>query len=278
MVSTTSQVGARRRNPAAPWALAVYAGLVILAGVAWAASDLRMSGMDAGPGSPLGTFGFFVATWVVMMAAMMFPSVGPMVTMYAVIQRGRRRRAMSAPVGATVCFVAGYLVVWTAAGVVAFLSVKAGARLAGSSISWSRGGRWIAASILLGAALYELTPLKQRCLKHCRSPLAFVLTSWRSGRSGALRMGAQHGMWCLGCCWALMAALFALGVMSLAWMSVIGALIAIEKLLPWRRVGVATAAVALLALAGGVAFAPQHVPGLTIPGSGTSMMGEDEHE
>ena len=86
-------------------------------------------------------------------------------------------------------------------------------------------------------------------------------------------MGARHGSWCLGCCWALMAALFALGVMSLAWMCVIGALIAIEKLLPWRRVGVGATTVVLLALAIGVAFAPEHVPGLTLPGSDMSMMG-----
>jgi predicted metal-binding membrane protein len=80
-----------------------------------------------------------------------------------------------------------------------------------------------------------------------------------------------HGAWCLGCCWALMAALFALGVMSLAWMSVIAALIAVEKLLPWRRIGVGITVTVLVALAAGVAFAPAHVPGLTLPGSGASM-------
>jgi predicted metal-binding membrane protein len=247
--------------------LGTYAALVLLAVVAWSVSDLRMSGMDQGPGSPLGTFGFFIVTWVVMMAAMMFPSVAPMVAMYVRIQRGRRQG-----VGATACFVAGYLLVWTAAGAVSYAGLRLAVRLAGSSITWTHGGRWIAAGVLLGAALYELTPLKRACLTRCRSPLSFVLTSWRSGRTGAVQMGARHGVWCLGCCWALMAALFALGVMSLAWMAVIGALIAIEKLLPWRRIGVATTTAVLLALAAGVAFAPAHVPGLTVPGHSTMMM------
>jgi len=194
-----------------------------------------------------------------------------MVNMYVNIQRGRRRREMDAPTGATACFVAGYLLVWSAAGALAYLAVRAGAALGGSSITWAHGGRWVAGGIILLAAGYELTPLKRACLSHCRSPLSFVLNSWRSGRLGALRMGVQHGAWCLGCCWALMAALFALGVMSLAWMAVIGVLIATEKLLPWRRTGMAVTVVVLLVLAVGVAFAPAHVPGLTVPGSGGGM-------
>jgi predicted metal-binding membrane protein len=271
-VSSVAEVGVRHRSPLAVWALATYGMLIALAAIAWAVTDLRMADMDAGPGSPLGTFAFFITTWVVMMAAMMFPSVAPMVHMYVNIQRGRRRRGMAAPVGATACFVAGYLVVWSAAGVLAYLAFKAGARIGGTSISWAHGGRWIAAGVLLVAALYEVTPLKRACLSHCRSPISFVLGSWRSGRPGAVQMGIKHGAWCLGCCWALMAALFALGVMSLAWMTVIAALIALEKLLPWRRVGVGITVGVLLLLGAGVAFAPEHVPGLTIPGGNTMPM------
>ncbi|MCW2648785.1 MAG: hypothetical protein JWP07_4894 [Pseudonocardiales bacterium] len=273
MATSITPAAARRRSTVAPWALITYAVLLLLAVVAWTVSDLRMSGMDSGPGSPLGTFGFFFITWVVMMTAMMFPSAAPMVSMYVNIQRGRRRRAMDVSAGAAACFVAGYLLVWSAAGVLAYLGVKAGAQLGGSSIGWAHGGQWIAAGILLSAALYEVTPLKQACLTRCRSPLSFVLTSWRSGRTGALRMGVRHGAWCLGCCWALMAALFALGVMSLAWMAVIAALIAIEKLLPWRRIGVTATTIVLVALAAGVAFAPAHVPALTVPGHGMTEMG-----
>ena len=271
-MSSVAPAGVRQRSPIAVWALATYGVLIALAVVAWAVSDLRMAGMDAGPGSPLGTFAFFITTWVVMMAAMMFPSVGPMVHMYVNIQRGRRSRGMSAPVGATGCFVAGYLVVWSAAGVAAYLAFKAGARLGATSINWTNGGQWIAAGVLVVAAIYEVTPLKRACLSHCRSPISFVLGSWRGGRQGAVQMGIKHGAWCLGCCWALMAALFALGVMSLAWMTVIAGLIAVEKLLPWRRVGVGLTVAALLVLGAGIAFAPEHVPGLTIPGGNTMPM------
>ena len=131
------------------------------------------------------------------------------------------------------------------------------------------------------AAVYQLTPLKDVCLRHCRSPFMFLMKHWRPGRLGALRMGVIHGGWCVGCCWALMAALFALGVMSLGWMAFIAALIAIEKLLPWRALANRGIAVLLLVLGLGVAFAPESVPGLTLPGSPKAMrameaMGMDE--
>ena len=96
-------------------------------------------------------------------------------------------------------------------------------------LAWERAGRWVAGATLLVAAVYELTPLKDVCLAKCRSPLGFLLGAWRDGRAGALQMGARHGGWCVGCCWALMASLFALGVMSIAWMAFVAALIAAEK-------------------------------------------------
>ncbi|MEA2387072.1 MAG: hypothetical protein QOJ22_1246 [Thermoleophilaceae bacterium] len=235
--------------------------LATLAAIAWAVTAIRMDGMDGGPGTDLGTLGFFVTTWVVMMAAMMFPSIAPMVAMYRAMQRAR---------GATACFVAGYLVTWTTAGLAAYALVEA---LQGT-VSWDGGGRWVAAGILVAAAAYELTPLKARCLTHCRSPLAFVMGHWREGRSGALRMGVEHGAWCLGCCWALMAGLFALGVMSVAWMVLIALLIAVEKLLPWRTAATAAVTLTLLALAIGVAASPDSVPALTVPGGDDAMMME----
>ncbi len=258
---------ARQRDLLVWWRFSTYAVLLALAATAWLVSDLRMSGMDMGPGSDLGALAFFLLTWVVMMAAMMFPSTAPMVATFVGIQRGRRRKAMTVQGGATGLFVAGYLATWTGFGLLAYAAVRAGR----GSLSWDGSGRWLAVGVLLAAAVYEATPLKHACLTRCRGPLSFILTSWRDGRLGALRMGLEHGAWCVGCCWGLMAALFALGVMSLAWMALIGALIAVEKLLPWRRTSVALVVGVLVALAAGIAIAPDHVPGLTVPGAGMPM-------
>ena len=121
--------------------------------------------------------------------------------------------------------------------------------------------------MLVLAALYELTPAKNVCLAKCRSPLGFLLGSWRDGAVGALEMGSRNAGWCLGCCWALMAALFALGVMSITWMVFVAAPIALEKVIPWRRVATSGTAAVLLALAVGILAAPHSVPGLVVPGS-----------
>jgi predicted metal-binding membrane protein len=115
------------------------------------------------------------------------------------------------------------------------------------------------------AAGYELTPLKDVCLGKCRSPLGFLLGSWREGWSGALQMGAKNGAWCVGCCWALMASLFALGVMSLLWTAVVAGLIAVEKTLPWRRAATVGTTAVLLVLGVLVLAAPDALPGLTLP-------------
>jgi predicted metal-binding membrane protein len=126
--------------------------------------------------------------------------------------------------------------------------------------------------VLLVAALYELTPLKDVCLGKCRSPLGFLIGTWRDGVRGAFSMGYRHAAWCVGCCWALMAALFALGVMSILWMAVIAALITIEKLLPWRRIAVWSTTILLLGLAIGVLAAPDSIPGFVIPTGGMTGM------
>jgi predicted metal-binding membrane protein len=243
--------------------------LFALAALAWWLTVDRMRGMDNGPGTDLGTLGWFVGIWVVMMAAMMFPSVSPTVALYS---RMTRRREPIAPL----LFVGGYLLTWTAAGLLAFGMSDLGGSLVGDGLAWNRAGKWVAGGILLAAALYELTPLKNVCLAKCRSPLGFLLGSWRGGLRGALEMGAKHGAWCVGCCWALMAALFALGVMSIAWMAFVAALIAVEKTLPWRRVALWGTAAILLVLGVLLVAAPDVIPGLTIPGSGMTgprMMG-----
>jgi predicted metal-binding membrane protein len=220
---------------------AVLVGLLaLLVAAAWIVTADRMRGMDMGPNTDPGSLGFFTAVWVLMMAAMMFPSAAPMVAVYGRVSR--------AP-GNTAIFVTGYLLTWTVVGLLGW-SLAVAARDSGA-ISWDGGGRYVVAAILAAAAAYQLTPLKDRCVTNCRSPIAFVLNHWHAGRPGALRMGVEHGAWCVGCCWALMASLFALGVMSLAWMVVVAVLIAGEKLLPWKVA--ANRGIALLLLVLGVA-------------------------
>ena len=240
--------------------LGLVALLFLLAGLAWWSTVDRMRGMDDGPGTSLGTLGWFLGVWTVMMAAMMFPSVTPTVALYS---RMTKERSPAAPF----VFTSGYLLVWAGAGVAAFAISDVGGRVLGDALAWNRAGRWVAGTILVVAAVYELTPLKHICLRHCRSPLGFLIGHWRGGTRGALEMGARHGAWCLGCCWALMASLFALGVMSIAWMAFVAALIAAEKLLPWGRAVTYGTAAILLVL--GVLFfaAPDAIPGLTIPRS-----------
>src|SRR5215211_4938772 len=258
-----------RRAPPLPGLiqLGLIGLLLAVAAVAWALTDSRMGGMDAGPGTALGSLGFFITAWMVMMAAMMFPSIAPMVVMFARIQEGKRRKGQEAPVGATAAFIVGYLVSWGAAGVVGYAIFDLTRSLSIDALSWNEAGPYVAGGVIVAAALYQLTPLKDACLRKCRNPFMFILTSWRPGRAGALRMGIEHGGWCVGCCWALMAALFALGVMSLGWMAFTAALIAIEKLLPWKAVANRGVAVTLLALGLAVAFTPGSVPGLTLPNS-----------
>jgi len=197
----------------------------------------------------------------VMMAAMMFPSVAPTVALYS---RMIRQRSPISPL----LFAGGYLITWAGAGLVAFALAAGVGRIGGDVLAWDRAGRWVAGATLLIAAGYELSPLKDVCLGKCRSPLGFLIGAWRDGRGGAVRMGMRHGVWCVGCCWALMASLFALGVMSVAWMAFVAGLIALEKTLPWRRVATFGTAALLLALGVLLFVAPDAVPGLTVPGGG----------
>ncbi len=172
----------------------------------------------------------FLGLWVVMMAAMMFPSVWPAVLTYAAVTRKRDARGDSVPL-----FVAGYLLTWETFGVATyFLYVGAGALLAAHAIWAERLPLFIGAAVLL-AGVYQFTGVKRECLAHCQSPVDHLAAHWRGGGPGAAWMGGVHGVYCLGCCSGLMLALVALGAMDLRWMASVSALIAIEKLGPRSR-------------------------------------------
>ena len=261
----------RRPLPAGHVEALLVAALLLVAAAAWVLTANRMDGMDAGPGTDLGGLGWFVVAWLTMMAAMMLPSMTPAALAHARLQeRGRVVPAgrLSATTG---LFVAGYLASWGAAGLAGYALVEGVRSLDLGFLAWDEAGRFVAAGAIAGAALYQLAPLKERCLRHCRRPLGFMGEHWRLGPLGAVRMGMEHGGLCLGCCWALMATLFAVGVMSLGMMAFVAALIAAEKLLPRRKAVSRVVAVLLAALALAVAVAPEEVPGLTIPGSQENM-------
>jgi len=248
----TLVVGAGRRRTIGTTAALLGASLL-----AWIVMVQRMRGMDAGPGTDLGGLGWFLGIWVTMTAAMMLPSAAPMVLAYSTFSRSRRRTA----------FVAGYLAAWTLFGLAAYgvYRLVAGAGL--DVLDWGRGGPYIAGAALVAAGLYQLTPLKDVCLRNCRGPVGYLVRGWHEGRLGALRMGAEHGLFCVGCCWGLMLALFALGAMSLFWTAVAAAVIFAEKVLPQEKWTARVLAVALVALGALVALSPDNVPGLTQPGA-----------
>jgi predicted metal-binding membrane protein len=238
----------------------LVAALFVLAAIGWWWTVAQMRGMDNGPWTDLGAFGWFLSVWTVMMAAMMFPSVAPTVALYA---RMTKERALSP----ALLFTVGYLGAWAAAGVFAFAIRSVIDWIGGDVLAWTHAGRWVAGATLLVAAAYQFTPLKDVCLGKCRSPLGFLMSTWREGRSGALIMGTKLGAWCIGCCWVLMAALFALGIMSVTWMAVVAVVIAGEKMLPWRRVALRGTAAILVVLGVLVLFAPSMLPGFTTPNS-----------
>ena len=243
---------------------------LLLAGalVAWIVTVDRMRGMDAGPGTDLGGLGWFLGIWVTMMAAMMLPSVAPMTLLFARIARERRGRGRAfVP---TWVFLAGYLGAWTVYGLAAYGLFRLVTTLGADWLAWDRAGPYVAGGAILAAGLYQLTPLKEVCLRHCRGPMHYLLHGWREGRLGALVMGAEHGLYCVGCCWGLMVALFAVGVMSLFWMAVVATVIFAEKVLPYGLRLSRAFALALVALGIWLAVAPGGVPGLTQPNSGSS--------
>ena len=188
--------------------------------------------------------------WLLMMVAMMLPSAAPMILFYA---RFARRSGLRGAGAAIALFVACYVAIWAlfslAAALLQAMLVAGGAV---SAMALALGERRLAGGLLLLAGLYQLSPLKRACLRECRSPIDFLMRLWRPGTAGALRLGLTHGIYCLGCCWALMLLLFVGGVMNLAWIAGLALLVAAEKLAPARlRLSQALGAALIL---GGVAF------------------------
>jgi predicted metal-binding membrane protein len=231
---------------AAAWAVLAWQGAV-------EHMDMTLDSPTMGLRAPL-----FLAIWVVMMVAMMFPAAAPMIVAFHKVQAGKRQRGEAFV--STWIFVAAYLLVWGLAGVAAYAGALAAeavaARIAPSPAVAAR----IGGALLLAAGAYQLTPLKDLCLSKCRTPLTFIMTSWRDSAAGALRMGLLHGVYCLGCCWLLFVILFPLGIMNIVVMAVITLIIFAEKTLPWGRAVARVAAIALIAYGAVVVGAPQLLP------------------
>lgn len=230
----------------------ILAVLLALAAAAWllvlrAASQSGGQSMDLtmGMSAPL-----FLAIWVAMTVAMMVPAAAPMVQMFARVAAGKQAKGQ--PFVPVWVFVSGYLAVWTLFGLCAYLAALAAGALGERSAWLMANGARLGGVLFLTAGVYQLTPLKRACLAKCRTPLSFILTSWRDGVAGALRMGGEHGVFCLGCCWAMMLVLFVAGVMSIPWMALLSVAIFLEK--NSRQVVMAGYGLATLFLLSGVAL------------------------
>jgi predicted metal-binding membrane protein len=253
--------------------IVILATLIALAALAWGLviwQSLVMRNatmMNGSMASPIGlTMGMsaalFLTIWVAMMVAMMFPSAAPMILMFNAIARGKRQREQEYT--PTWIFVAGYLIVWTLAGVIAYLAALGLDALAAQYMPLMQNGPRIGGALLVVAGLYQVSPLKNVCLKTCRTPMQFIMTSWRDGAGGALRMGIEHGVFCLGCCWLLFVILFPLGMMNIAALALITALIFAEKVAPARFHIPLLAGIALIAYGALVIVEPAFLPGTMI--------------
>lgn len=240
---TATPVPPQAADPVARPRRLILGSLLVLAALGWLVvvwqsrdgGSMSMSMRDDKMGLDLDlTMGMaaplFLAMWIAMMVAMMFPAAAPMILLFDRVQRGKRETGRSyVP---TAYFVAAYLAIWIAFGGIAFALAVGMNRLAtDASVSFDDWAR-LGGVLLVAAGLYQLTPLKEMCLRKCRTPIAFLMTSWRDGRVGAVQMGLLHGGYCLGCCWLLFVILLPLGVMNIAAMVVIALLVFGEKCLP----------------------------------------------
>jgi predicted metal-binding membrane protein len=237
----------------------VLAGLVALVAIAWlylvhlarGMAEMAMHaamGMAMPPAEPWGGVEllFLLVMWAVMMVAMMTPSASPMIMVFSAMNR--RRAEHQGPVVRTGLFVAGYLIAWAAYSAAAATAQWVLHGLALVSPMMVSTSPYLGGGLLLAAGVFQWTPLKRACLRQCRSPLGFIMAEWREGRRGALVMGIRHGVYCVGCCWVLMALLFVAGVMNLVWVAAIATFVLVEKVVPaGERVGQVTGGILVLA-------------------------------
>jgi len=218
--------------------IVLWGGIIVITALAW----IYLVIMPMGAQSWLVDAMLMFLMWAVMMVAMMLPSAAPMLSTYARIASAREgSRAYHVWM-----FAAGYFVVWTAFSLAATMLQYA--LQSAAIISNSLRTTSVAGGIILAAAgIYQLTPLKNVCLKRCRTPIGFFMTNWRDGVSGAFKMGLEHGWFCIGCCWMLMALLFVAGVMNLAWVAAISVLVLAEKAAPFCRAIALASGVAMIA-------------------------------
>jgi predicted metal-binding membrane protein len=226
----------------------VVASLVAITVLAWAylfSLSQDMSGMDGMPGmgmpSEPAPFSLTATMWAVMMVGMMLPSALPMISLFTMVQR----RQGGKPFLMTAIFSAGYLLIWGGFGILAAALQDELGKGALLSPSLKFVSLRVAGLTFLLAAVYELSPLKNRCLTHCSSPIQFITSHWRPGIAGAFRMGLWHGSFCVGCCWALMLLLFTAGVMNLLWVAAVAVIVLVQKILPHPRVATTIAGTAL---------------------------------
>ncbi len=217
----------------------------------WRDMNMSMNGMELS-WTPVDAVLLFVM-WSAMMAAMMVPGASPMVTAFAAINRRRRERA--APYVPTAIFLAGYVIAWTGFSLIATALQWLLQKTELLTTMMQSASYAFSAALFLAAGLYQFSPLKERCLHYCRSPDGFILSEWRDGTLGAMIMGLRHGLFCMGCCVALMALLFAVAVMDLRWVAGLTVLVTAEKLLPGAKFWRVAIGVALIAAGAGFTFA-----------------------
>lgn len=253
----------------------ILGSLLVLAAAAWglliwqaAVMDEEMS-LTMGVSAPL-----WVALWIAMMVAIMFPTAAPMIMMFARVHAKRQERGQTfVP---TWIFASSYLIVWAVAGAVAYTVAVGGDALADESMWVMDNAPRIGGGLLIAAGVYQLSPLKYVCLNKCRSPISFILNSWRDGYGGSFRMGLEHGVYCLGCCWLLFLILFPLGMMNIGVLALITLLIFAEKSTPIGRQVAMLAAVALIVYGAVVVFVPDALPMMMDDSSAAEMSGTED--